>query len=934
MISIDRLLRFAPLSLLLLYGNGAFAASYTWNVDASANWNMNASWTPATGFPNAVDDQADFGAIITAPRTVTLGANIIVGSITFDNVNGYTVSNGGNSLTMNASSGTAVITVTTQTGAHTISSPLVLATNLSITQSSTGIFTLSGIVSGTPAITLGGSQTLLLSNAANSFSGGITISNGVLQVAADGALGNTSGAVTIGAGTFQAGASFSTAAARSFVLTGSGSFDSNGNTLTVPSVISGAGSLNKIGTGVLVLSGTNTYTGGTSITAGTLSVSAEANMGASTGALAIKNTATLLTTASFTSSRPISLTGSTTINNGGNGVAFTGVISGSGSVTFAGAGTTTLSGTNTYSGGTTISAGTLVGNSRSLQGNIVNGGTLNFDQTFQGTYAGSLSGAGPLIINGGGALQMTGNSSGFTGTTSLTGSTALVMNGNLSGSALTIAAGSLLRGTGVVGTTSNFGRIYPGNTNAIGTLTVSGNLTFMANSSYALDIEPLLGSRIAVSGTATLPGGSVSVNTLPGFYGLNASYTILTAGNVVGIFDSLTVNNTNFVGSLSYSPTNVVLNVLILRPFLDFPFGNSNEMAVGINIDDLNSSGQIPPDLASVIDGLAGQSPEVINDALDQMHPAAMSAFAELQAEVGGQILTLFHRKPTLLCGCTSPNRIWIEPFGNWLKEKQQGMQIGFDTTTRGIAFGFDREFFDLWTVGVGGAWNQTDLTWSLNRGHAYIGALYGAFYSDVSIDNFYVAGSAYAGRDWYHTARGIHFPGVDRQSDGEYHGLDIGGQLYTAYFFGSPACLLYPYGIVDYLYLQNESFTEEGAESLSLSVSSYTSQTLRSEAGIALQVNDKNSLETICISPLVAFGWAMEWPLQRSHYNAAFAGASIPFNVTGWHQTWQLLNLRFGLGITCYCFNLDSEYILDISPDGGSPLFNQRANFRFSYDF
>ena len=83
-------------------------------------------------------------------------------------------------------------------------------------------------------------------------------------------------------------------------------------------------------------------------------------------------------------------------------------MSGTGSLTKMGAGTLTLSGANTYSGGTTVNAGILSGNSTSLQGNIVNNATVNFNQAVAGTYAGAMSGTGVLTKSGAGTLILTG----------------------------------------------------------------------------------------------------------------------------------------------------------------------------------------------------------------------------------------------------------------------------------------------------------------------------------------------------------------------------------------------------------------------------------------------------------------------------------------------------------------------------------------------
>ena len=128
---------------------------------------------------------------------------------------------------------------------------------------------------------------------------------------------------------------------------------------TYAGVMSGTGSLTKQGTGTLTLSGTNTYLGGTSINGGTLSVGADINLGNTAGGLTFDN-GTLQTTSGFTTNRGVTLNaGGGTVDTNGNNNTLSGVISGTGSLTKQGAGTLTLSNTNTYTGGTTINGGTL-----------------------------------------------------------------------------------------------------------------------------------------------------------------------------------------------------------------------------------------------------------------------------------------------------------------------------------------------------------------------------------------------------------------------------------------------------------------------------------------------------------------------------------------------------------------------------------------------
>ena len=142
---------------------------------------------------------------------------------------------------------------------------------------------------------------------------------------------------------------------------GGGTIHTNGFDSTFSGAASGSGVLTKAGSGSLTLSGVNTHTGGTAIDAGTLKVSASANLGAASAPLVINN-ATLQATDTFGDSRPITLgKASSTISvDAGKTLSIGAAVSGSGSLTKAGDGTMLLSVANTYAGATNITGGKLV----------------------------------------------------------------------------------------------------------------------------------------------------------------------------------------------------------------------------------------------------------------------------------------------------------------------------------------------------------------------------------------------------------------------------------------------------------------------------------------------------------------------------------------------------------------------------------------------
>src|SRR5262249_29671890 len=239
---------------------------------------------------------------------------------------------------------------------------------------------------------------------------------------------------------------------------------------TFAGAITGTGNVVKIGPGTLTLTGANRYSGGTTLSVGT--IVGNANSIPATVALA---------------------SGTTLVFDQAGSGLHGGGLSGAGSVFKQNTGTLTLGGTNSYTGGTSVLAGTLIGNAQSLQGLIdVQGpATLAFDQSGTGTFAGQISGPGALEKRGSGTLRLTGGQGaapGFTGTPTVRGGR-LEIGVEIGGPATaalpgdaSILSGAALGGTGTLGgraTAQSGGAISPGN--SVGVLHV-GSATFQAGS--------------------------------------------------------------------------------------------------------------------------------------------------------------------------------------------------------------------------------------------------------------------------------------------------------------------------------------------------------------------------------------------------------------------------------------------------------------------
>ncbi len=212
--------------------------------------------------------------------------------------------------------------------------------------------------------------------------------------------------------------------------------------------LSGSGSLVKTGTGELTLSGDNTYSGGTTITGGTL----RADHADSLGTGAIANSGVLQV-------------GEGELEN---------TLSGGGSLVKTGTGELTLSGDNTYSGGTTITGGTLrADHADSLgTGAIANSGVLKVGE---GELENTLSGAGSLVKTGTGELTLSGDNT-YSGGTTISDGTLIADHADSLGTGAIANSGVLKVGEGELeNTLSGTGSLVKTGT---GELTLSGDNTY------------------------------------------------------------------------------------------------------------------------------------------------------------------------------------------------------------------------------------------------------------------------------------------------------------------------------------------------------------------------------------------------------------------------------------------------------------------------
>ncbi|GAR20910.1 outer membrane protein IcsA autotransporter precursor [Salmonella enterica] len=342
------------------------------------------------------------------------------------------------------------------------------------------------VKTGTGELTLSGD---------NSYSGGTTITGGTLTADHADSLGSgdiaNSGVLQVGEGELE-------------------------NTL------SGSGSLMKTGTGELTLSGDNGYSGGTTITGGTLIADNADSLG--TGAVA--NSGVLQV-------------GEGELEN---------TLSGSGSLVKTGTGELTLSGDNSYSGGTTITDGTLTADHADSLGTgaVANSGVL---QVGEGELENTLSGSGSLVKTGTGELTLSGDNS-YSGTTTITDGTLIAANVNALGGGNIDNSGTLMLDANgafeLANVTTHTGAttaLAAGSTLDAGQLTQENGSTLSIDLGAATDDAVITADSVTLGGTLNVTGiGSVTDSWTPEAY----TYTLIDSDSAItSDFDDLTIAGMN-----------------------------------------------------------------------------------------------------------------------------------------------------------------------------------------------------------------------------------------------------------------------------------------------------------------------------------------------------------------------------------------------------
>lgn len=509
----------------------ASAAGKTWN-SSGTDFNTGSNWS-ASGVPGSTDHIVF--ATATTGTNPNLSSATTIQQILFSDAasSGWTISGSTMTLTSpgtGATPGTgAAIYALNTSGTNTISANLVLGAtsvqNQRFDVTTGGTLLISGTISGNiGTLVKGGNGTISLTGS-NTFSATISISNGTLQVSNNAALGNSANGVTLAGGILKFGSAFDLSERSVNISAGTSRLDTNGFDVTLANSIGGggAGTLRKDGAGTLTLSGSNNYTGGTTINAGAVAIGHNSALG--TGTASITGAVTLRSDSAvdrvLANAINLAHTGATTIGDGGNltfgamtltnatantltvnnavtTVASIGEDAGGRKFTKAGTGALVATGDSNFTGATQINGGVFaVRGTFNHTGNLgLNGGVMGLN----GTYSKNLGTSGNQV-------QWLANAAGgfaAIGANNTWGHSANNLTVNIGGSASTLTFGS-----------TNF--IASGRALILGAAVSNGTVTWQnglnlagANQTVQVNRSTVVGAGVDAIITGVISNGSLT----------------------------------------------------------------------------------------------------------------------------------------------------------------------------------------------------------------------------------------------------------------------------------------------------------------------------------------------------------------------------------------------------------------------------------------
>jgi uncharacterized protein with beta-barrel porin domain len=556
-----------------------------------------------------------------------------------------------------------------------------------------------------------------------------------------------------------------------------------------------------------------------------------------------------------------------------------------------------------------VAGSTIVGNI-----DLANNGTDDDLLTLSGYNWDSTTFAEGMEINNVETINITG------GTWHVNGSIINNTNG-------TTVSGGILEGTGTLENVFvTGGTLNPGN--SIGTIYVA-NLTIGSEGTYEVEVDDSGDAdMVDVSGTADLDGTIHGVALERISRDNPFSATVIDAPDD-GLNDTAFADVTGsklfleFGVDYDYGAGDVILNV---NPLSYGTYARTdNERSVGLALDNLVNTGQDTGDMDTVIsffDDLNPGEEAAANAALDQMMPQDALGLPEVTRNMMNQFSesTLDHagsvragKQYAAMTGsryllASADNSVVAPPetdkwlpyakgFGTWGSRNGEKDVVGYDFSNYGVIGGLDKFISDNTMLGFNLGGSSGTVDYDQAGTETDIDAMMFSVYGSYFQDDWHADLSFSYAHLWYDAQRSIRFDSIDTEAEADFEGDAYNIAAEFGNNFGGDSMLLEPVAGVGWTSVQQDSYTEEGADSLNLNVDSDTMDGLYSKLGLrwAKEFRSEENPDMVWVPRANAF-WIHDFADGVEFDNEFIGGGS--FTTQGLDPVADSLNVGAGLNV------------------------------------
>jgi subtilase-type serine protease len=224
---------------------------------------------------------------------------------------------------------------------------------------------------------------------------------------------------------------------------------------------------------------------------------------------------------------------------------------------------------------------------------------------------------------------------------------------------------------------------------------------------------------------------------------------------------------------------------------------------------------------------------------------------------------------------------LWVQGGGQWGDQEGEDGFTGYDYDLYGGPLGVDHFLNDHMLLGISLGISRADIDFENNMGEGGIDAFIGSLYGSWFTGRYYLDASLSYGTQEYDNIRNITFGGIDRTGASDHDGTLFSGYLEGGYNLSLGPWMLGPFATLNYLYLDEDGFTESGAGSLNLIVDDCRTGAVLSQLGAVAA--ERLTYENFELMPELRLAWKHDFDIDHQIITSAFTGApGVKFSIEG----------------------------------------------------